>query len=151
MADAPITFSDGSTKTAASVAVSDSDSVGFSWPTALPTPTISGSVTTYRNVQPGVDLRVQALTDGYDLQIILTKAPTSAAVFRIPLVLQGLTAQRASVTGQRAIRLRRGNGGGIGRCAADVGRDQQCDRPADRVVDADGVDRHVGFRYRRSW
>jgi RHS repeat-associated protein len=100
VADAPITSSDGSTKTAASLAVSDSESVGFSWPTALPTPTLSGDVATYKNVQPGVNLRVQAQTDGYDLQIILTKAPTTAAVFRIPLALKGLTAQRASVTGQ---------------------------------------------------
>ena len=36
-------------------------------PSQLPAPTLSGSVGTYKNVEPGVDLRLQALTDGYDL------------------------------------------------------------------------------------
>ncbi len=100
VSDAAIALSDGSTKTVASMGVGSSDSVGLTWPTTLPDPTLSGDVATYTNVQPGVDLRVKALTDGYDVQIVLTKAPTSAAVFRIPLTLDGLIAERSSTTGQ---------------------------------------------------
>lgn len=100
VADAPITFSDGSSQTAASVDVDGSSSVGFGWPSQLPTPTVSGSVATYKDVEPGVDLRLQALTDGYDLQIVLTAPPTSGTAFRLPLVLKGLTAQLSDATGQ---------------------------------------------------
>lgn len=91
-ADAPITFSDGSSATAATLGVG-SDSVAMQWASKLPAPTISGNTATYTGVASGVNLVLVALPDGYDVRIVLTKQPASAATFTLPLKLTGLTGQ----------------------------------------------------------
>jgi RHS repeat-associated protein len=90
-ADAPITFSDGTNATIASLGVGQ-NALAMQWGSKLPTPTVSGKTATYTNVSPGVNLVLVAEPDGFDLQIVLTKQPTAAQVFKLPLNLTGLTA-----------------------------------------------------------
>jgi YD repeat-containing protein len=90
-ADAPITFSDGSNATIASLGVGE-NALAMQWSSKLPTPTVSGKTATYTGVSPGVNLVLMAEPDGFDLQIVLTKQPTAAQVFTLPLNLTGLTA-----------------------------------------------------------
>lgn len=106
-ADAPITFSDGTNATIASLGVGE-NALAMQWGSKLPTPTVSGKTATYTEVSPGVNLVLVAEPDGFDLQIVLTKQPTAAQVFKLPLNLTGLTAsvtangqlQFASATGK---------------------------------------------------
>jgi YD repeat-containing protein len=90
-ADAPITFSDGSNSTVASLGVGQ-NALAMQWGSKMPVPTISGNVATYTGVSPGVNLVLVAEPDGFDLQIVLTKQPAAAQVFKLPLSLTGLTA-----------------------------------------------------------
>jgi RHS repeat-associated protein len=94
VSDAAIAFSDGGSPQAASLAVrgETDQSVALSWPDKLPQPTTSGSVATYKQVEPGVDLVAQALPEGFDLQIVLTKQPAPGAEFHLSLTSSKLTA-----------------------------------------------------------
>jgi RHS repeat-associated protein len=97
-ADAPITFSDGTNATIASLGVGQ-NALAMNWGSKLPTPTVTGKTATYTGVAPGVNLVLVAEPDGFDLQIVLTKQPTAAQVFKLPLNLTGLTAS-VSANGQ---------------------------------------------------
>ncbi len=90
-ADAPITFSDGTNSTIASLGVGQ-NALAMQWGSKLPVPTVTGNTATYTGVSPGVNLVLVAEPDGFDLQIVLTKQPTAAQVFKLPLSLTGLTA-----------------------------------------------------------
>jgi len=90
-ADAPITFSDGGDQTAASLGVGE-HALAVQWGSKLPVPTVKGKTATYTGVASGVNLVLVAEPDGFDLQIVLTKKPAAAQVFRLPLNLTGLTA-----------------------------------------------------------
>jgi RHS repeat-associated protein len=90
-ADAPITFSDGGDQTVASLGVGE-HALAVQWGSKLPVPTVKGKTATYTGVAPGVNLVLVAEPDGFDLQIVLTKKPAAAQVFRLPLNLTGLTA-----------------------------------------------------------
>jgi RHS repeat-associated protein len=90
-ADAPITFSDGGGQTVASLGVGE-HALAMQWGSKLPAPTVTGKTATYTGVSPGVNLVLVAEPDGFDLQIVLTKQPAAAQVFRLPLNLTGLTA-----------------------------------------------------------
>lgn len=94
-ADAPITFSDGSNATLASLGVG-TRALSVQWGSKLPTPTVSRNTATYTGVSPGVNLVLVALPDGFDVRIVLTQRPASAQVFRLPLKLTGLTASVGS-------------------------------------------------------
>ncbi|WP_158073518.1 LamG-like jellyroll fold domain-containing protein [Actinophytocola xanthii] len=61
----------------------------LSWPTPLPAPTVDGSVATYAEVLPGVDLKVRA-TDagfGHDVVVKTEEAAANPALARIRLAL----------------------------------------------------------------
>ncbi|MEU6377789.1 hypothetical protein [Streptomyces sp. NPDC046909] len=51
--------------------------LSFSWPTALPVPTVDGDTATYANVLPDVDLTMRAATDGFS-QLLVVKTPEAA-------------------------------------------------------------------------
>jgi hypothetical protein len=57
----PVAFSGGGTEPLVTVSDSAGQDVSLFWPTALPRPAVSGSVALYRNVLPGVSLRMEAL------------------------------------------------------------------------------------------
>ena len=63
------------------VAVNDPSSGGSArvwWPRPLPRPVVSGSVALYRNVLPGVDLRLEATDEGYSDVLIVRDAAAAA-------------------------------------------------------------------------
>lgn len=65
-------------------------SVSVRWPTALPTPTLSGDTATYADVAPATDITMRALRTGYEQHVVLKDRPRGAPVFRLPLTLAGL-------------------------------------------------------------
>jgi RHS repeat-associated protein len=68
-------------------------SISVGWPTALPTPQLSGSTARYVGVRPGVDLEVTADANGFDTQIVLTRRPSAPLSFMIPIQTRNLTAK----------------------------------------------------------
>jgi RHS repeat-associated protein len=77
-AEAGLTLSGGG-HTALATVQSGSYSLGVSWPSALPTPTVSGAVATYPDVFPGVDLVVTAqVTGGFEETLKIKDAAAAA-------------------------------------------------------------------------
>lgn len=76
-------------------------SVALSWPAGLPTPELSGAVAVYRDVLPGVDLRLRADGTGYVKHLVVrtAKAAKNPALARIRL---GLTTRRLTYTVARS-------------------------------------------------
>lgn len=77
----PVAFSDGGTAPLITVTGTGDDAgkqVAFSWPTALPTPTVTGNTATYANVLPDVDLQVAALPTSFS-EILVVKSAAAAA------------------------------------------------------------------------
>ena len=62
-------------------------------PWKLPEPTLDGTKATYAEVQPGVDLVLDARRNGFENDFIVKQRPTAAPVWRIPLRTKGLTAK----------------------------------------------------------
>ncbi|TDO44613.1 RHS repeat-associated protein [Kribbella sp. VKM Ac-2527] len=60
-------------------------------PWKLPEPTLDGTKATYADVQPGVDLVLDARRNGFENDFILKHRPAAAPVWRIPLRTKGLT------------------------------------------------------------
>ncbi|WP_308013352.1 LamG domain-containing protein [Streptomyces beigongshangae] len=87
------------------VSVADGDrSLTVGWPGDLPTPVLEGASARYREVLPGVDLRLTATTQGYR-QVLVVKSAEAAAQealeeLEFPVDRQGLV-------------LRGGSGGGV--------------------------------------
>ncbi|MFF7153981.1 LamG-like jellyroll fold domain-containing protein [Streptomyces sp. NPDC008139] len=48
--------------------------LSYTWPSALPAPTLDGDTATYKNVLPDVDLRVRADTDGFHELLVVNTA-----------------------------------------------------------------------------
>ena len=65
-------------------------SVSLSWPGRLPAPSLSGSVATYPEVLPGVDLQVRADVDGFS-HVLVVKTRQAAANPALARVRYGLT------------------------------------------------------------
>ncbi|MGA5461619.1 VCBS repeat-containing protein [Streptomyces cellulosae] len=72
-----VTFSKGGTAPMATV-TRDGRSLAFSWPEALPAPDVSGETATYREVLPGVDLKLHATPSGFG-QVLIVKTAQAAA------------------------------------------------------------------------
>jgi RHS repeat-associated protein len=60
-------------------------------PWKLPEPTLDGTKATYAEVQPGVDLVLDARRTGFENDFIVKQRPAVAPVWRIPLRTKGLT------------------------------------------------------------
>ncbi len=80
--------------TLASVGVG-SNRLAYRWPGALPAPTLSGNTATYPNVVPNGDLVLTATTRGFEVSLLLHKAPAAALNLRLPVSAGGLTLAQA--------------------------------------------------------
>ncbi|GAA0939192.1 hypothetical protein GCM10009554_28730 [Kribbella koreensis] len=65
-------------------------------PWKLPEPTLDGTKATYADVQPGVDLVLDARRSGFENDFIVRQRPATAPVWRIPLRTKGLTPRTAA-------------------------------------------------------
>ncbi|MEU4607437.1 DNRLRE domain-containing protein [Kribbella sp. NPDC023972] len=63
-------------------------------PWKLPEPTIDGTKATYADIQPGVDLTLDARRSGFETDFIIKQRPATAPVWRIPLRTKELTARQ---------------------------------------------------------
>ncbi|MEU8224077.1 RHS repeat-associated core domain-containing protein [Kribbella sp. NPDC048915] len=65
-------------------------------PWKLPEPTLDGTKATYAEVQPGIDLRLDARRSGFETDFIVKQRPAdgTAPVWRIPLRTKGLTGRQ---------------------------------------------------------
>lgn len=90
---------------------------GLSWPGTLSVPTLEGDRATWADVQPGVDLVVQALPSGFEQFLVLKTKPTSTPTFRLPISLTGLT---TAPTGAGGYELRDPAGKQVGDIGAPV-------------------------------
>jgi YD repeat-containing protein len=91
----PLTVSAGGVGSFATLNPAGAGKVALSWPTKLPAPQVSGSTATYSDVQPGVDLVVQALPDGFSEQLVIKQRPAAGLDFALPMALGGATASVA--------------------------------------------------------
>jgi hypothetical protein len=91
-----ISFSGGGPGPMASIA-SGADRLSFAFPAALPTPVISGSQATYREVLPGVDLRLTANASGFS-QLLVVKDRAAAASPALHALRFGMSAQGVKVS-----------------------------------------------------
>lgn len=74
-----VAFSGGGTGALATLTDANGRSLSLSWPTALPSPTLSGAKATYTSVFPGVDLTLTATAEGgYTEQLIVADATAAA-------------------------------------------------------------------------
>ncbi|WP_412543081.1 PKD domain-containing protein [Longispora sp. K20-0274] len=72
-------FSGGGTGPAATQDDGSGHVLTFTWPTALPKPTVRGSVATYRDVYPGVDLQLEAQPGGLRNLFVIRDAKAAAS------------------------------------------------------------------------
>ncbi|MFD9736713.1 RICIN domain-containing protein [Umezawaea sp. NPDC059074] len=73
----PVRFSGGGDDALASVR-RDGRELSLSWPRTLPEPDLDGDTATYREVLPGVDLRVRADLDGFSQVLVVHDAAAAA-------------------------------------------------------------------------
>jgi large repetitive protein len=75
------------------------------WSGALPAPTLSGNVATYADVQPGVDLKVEATRTGFEQYFVIKNRPADGTVpdLTLPLSVTGLHVRdrSGSISGQK--------------------------------------------------
>ncbi|MFG2910444.1 hypothetical protein ACGF13_36030 [Kitasatospora sp. NPDC048286] len=109
----PMTFSAGG-GTALATMQKDGKSLALTWPTSLPQPELSGSTALYRDVLPGVDLKILAEADGFSHQLIV-RTRQAAEDPRLAQVTYGLkTAGITLSTGQNGrIAATDGSGGTV--------------------------------------
>ena len=81
--------------------------VGIDWSTALPKPTLAGPRATYADVQPGVDLVVEATRTGYEQFFVLKDRPATpeqAPTLSLTMSGDGLAAVESSPTSHGRVR-----------------------------------------------
>lgn len=71
-------------------------SLAFTWPGALPVPTLDGDSAVYAEVLPGVDLRMTASVEGYR-EVLVVKTPAAAADPKVRQIRFGMSAEGLSV------------------------------------------------------
>ncbi|MFF7579147.1 LamG-like jellyroll fold domain-containing protein [Streptomyces sp. NPDC008061] len=81
--------------------------LALTWPGELPTPVLSGATATYRDVLPGVDLRMEAQETGYTQLLVVNSAEAAAnprlSELRLKLDAEGLDVTRTSEGGLQAV------------------------------------------------
>ncbi|MEV7087133.1 LamG-like jellyroll fold domain-containing protein [Streptomyces sp. NPDC093085] len=81
--------------------------VALSWPDPLPAPELNGATATYRDVLPGVDLRMGAQEDGFTQLLVVKTAEAAAserlATLRLGLATAGVDVQETSEGGLEAV------------------------------------------------
>ncbi|MEU7873138.1 LamG-like jellyroll fold domain-containing protein [Dactylosporangium sp. NPDC049140] len=91
---ADVRFSGGGTGPLATF-TTDGNALTYSWPSALPTPVVSGDSASYPEVYPGVDLWVKATVDGFRYYLVVKSRAAAAnpklRSQRLALSGQGLT------------------------------------------------------------
>lgn len=73
------------------------DSLGFTWPGTLPTPTVTGDTATYTDVLPQVDLQLTANATGYS-SVLVIKTPEAATNPALQQLTLGTTATNLDVS-----------------------------------------------------
>jgi hypothetical protein len=114
VASVPVTFSGGGTGSLVTVANTAGQTTSMYWPAALPRPAISGSVALYRDVLPGVDLRMEATGTGYQEALVVRDAAAAAN--------PRLRSIRYLVRAGRGLIVRRGVGSSLGVVDARTGK-----------------------------
>ena len=110
VASVPVTFSNGGRGPLVTVADAAGQTVALYWPAVLPRPAVSGSVALYKNVLPGVDLRMEATGTGYSEALVVRGAAAAAN--------PRLRSLAFAVKASRGLMLRRGPGSSLGVFAA---------------------------------
>lgn len=81
--------------------------LSLGWPTALPTPVLSGDTATYPEVLPGVDLKIRADVDGFSQVLVVKTAEAAAnpklAELRLALGTSGVDARLDTEGNLRAV------------------------------------------------
>ncbi|MFD7288271.1 LamG-like jellyroll fold domain-containing protein [Streptomyces sp. NPDC059863] len=81
--------------------------VALSWPGSLPAPELGGSTATYRDVLPGVDLRMGAQEDGFTQLLVVKTAEAAAseklAALRLDLAAEGVDVRETAEGGLEAV------------------------------------------------
>ncbi|WP_443052743.1 LamG-like jellyroll fold domain-containing protein [Streptomyces sp. JV176] len=81
--------------------------VALSWPGTLPAPELNGSIATYRDVLPGVDLRMGAQEDGFTQLLVVKTAEAAAseklAALRLDLAAEGVDVRETAEGGLEAV------------------------------------------------
>ncbi|WP_377271638.1 hypothetical protein [Peterkaempfera sp. SMS 1(5)a] len=91
-----VSFSGGGTDVMATLR-DGADALGFTWPTTLPTPTVSGDTATYADVFPQVDLQLTADASGYS-SILVVKTAEAANNPDLQNLTLGTQATNVTVT-----------------------------------------------------
>ncbi|MFJ1644918.1 LamG-like jellyroll fold domain-containing protein [Streptomyces sp. NPDC088258] len=81
--------------------------VALSWPGSLPVPELADATATYRDVLPGVDLRMGAQEDGFTQLLVVKSAEAAAseklAALRLDLATEGVNVQETAEGGLEAV------------------------------------------------
>ncbi|WP_052441831.1 RHS repeat domain-containing protein [Streptacidiphilus anmyonensis] len=97
VSESPLVLSGGGSGALATMTV-DGKQLSLTWPSALPTPTASGSTLTYANVLPsGVDLQVTATPAGGVEETLVIKNATAAADPALADLQQSVSASNGTV------------------------------------------------------
>ncbi|MFG3589487.1 FG-GAP-like repeat-containing protein [Streptomyces sp. NPDC047990] len=75
----------------------DGGSMSFTWPTALPKPSIEGDTVTYPDVLPDVDLKLRATPSGF-AELLVVKSPEAAANPDLKTITYKLSGDGVEVT-----------------------------------------------------
>ncbi len=74
----------------------DGKALTLGWRGKLPKPVLQDETATYRDVSPGVDVRVQLTATGFRQHTVLKWRPTEPVSFTVPLRFTGLTVRTAA-------------------------------------------------------
>ncbi|MFI7095882.1 LamG-like jellyroll fold domain-containing protein [Streptomyces lydicus] len=81
--------------------------LALSWPGSLPAPVLDGAPATYRDVLPGVDLRMGAQADGFTQLLVVKTAEAAAssqlAQLRLKLAADGMDVKETAAGGLEAL------------------------------------------------
>ncbi|HET9898138.1 MAG TPA: LamG-like jellyroll fold domain-containing protein [Streptosporangiaceae bacterium] len=114
VASVPVTFSGGGTGPLVTVPVKAGQRVALYWPAPLPRPRVKGAVALYKNVLPGVDLRLEATGNGYQEALVVHDRVAAANPKLRRLAFQIKT--------QGGLTLRRGAGNSLGIADSKTGK-----------------------------